>query len=219
MDLSKEFLISLLNIGTFIQFVSAIFSSFYFYKYKNSILKFFSFLLWYTFLNELLGIFIADFISRFNALIYNIYHIINFLFLFIIYKKTIKNIKLKQYIKYFLLIYLIAFFINGFYENYLIEFQTIPHIIGASLMLITIGFYFVELLNSEKVLNINRYLLFWISVGLLIFFVGNIPFRVVRNYYADLPGISILFLINIVLTIIMNICFIIGFICSSKKQL
>jgi len=119
----------------------------------------------------------------------------------------------------FIALYLISLIINGFYEDYLIQFQTVPYIVAAGFMIITITLYFTELLNSVKVLNTYKNLLFWISIGLLIFFVGNIPFRIVRNYYADQTDITILFLINITLTIIMNLCFIIGFIWSDKKQL
>ncbi|EZH74328.1 hypothetical protein ATO12_11190 [Aquimarina atlantica] len=218
MEISREFLIDFLNIGTFIQFVTALISTIYFKKYNNTILKYFSFILWYTFINEIVGILIVDYYSRFNAIIYNIYHVINFFFLFLIYREFINSNRLKKSIMFFILIYIMSFIINGFYENYLKEFQSIPYIIAASLMITTIILYFSELLNSEKVLNTNKNLLFWISVGLLIFFVGNIPFRIVRNYYTDLEGITILFLINIILTIIMNLCFIIGFIWSDSRQ-
>ncbi len=219
MEISREFLLTFLNIGTFIQFLAAVFSSIYYRKYNRSKLKFFSFLLWYTFLNELFGIFFIDYISRYNAIIYNLYHVINFVLLFIIYKSFIKQKKYKFCVSLFIVIYLVTFLVNAFYENYLTEFQTVPHIVASALILICITFYFAELLKSIKVLHTNRNLMFWISIGLLIFFVGNIPFRIARNYYGDKTDISILFVINIILTIVMNVCFIIGFIWSKKKQL
>ena len=117
-----------------------------------------------------------------------------------------------------LITYLVSFFINGFFENYLYEFQSIPYIIAALFTIITILLYFREILNSEKVLYTNKNLLFWIGIGLLLYFVGNIPFRILRNYYEYLTDATILFLINFTLTIVMNTCFIIGFIWSDKKQ-
>lgn len=218
--MKQDFLILAGNFAILMEFVSAIVGTFYYSKYKDSPLKFLIFLLWYISINDLLGTYLADSgIVRHNAILYNIYHIINFTILFLIYRNFLKNKKVKLLINLFILIYISSFIINGVFENYLIKFQTIPYIIAASFMIITITFYFIELLNSIKVLNTNKNLLFWISVGLLIFFVGNIPFRIVRNYYADLADISILFLINIILTIVLNICFIIGFIWSDRKQL
>ncbi len=218
MEISNEFLINLLNIGTFIQFLTALTSTLYLKKYNNTILKYFSILLWYTFINEFVGILIIDYYSRFNAIIYNIYHVINFSYLLLLYRNYLTNKKYKKITLTFCIIYLIAFIINGFFENYIIEFNRFPYIIAALFLVVTIIFYFIEILNSEKVLNTKRNLLFWISVGLLLYFVGNLPFRILRNYYEDLADATVISLVNFTLTIVMNSCFIIGFIWSNKKQ-
>ena len=98
------------------------------------------------------------------------------------------------------------------------EYQRLPYIAAAIFLIVTIFLFFMELLHSEKVLNAKRNLLFWISVGLLIYYVGNLPFRILRNYYIHLANATVLFLVNFVLTVIMNTCFIIGFIWSDRKQ-
>ncbi|MCK8522518.1 hypothetical protein M0D21_13115 [Aquimarina sp. D1M17] len=101
----------------------------------------------------------------------------------------------------------------------MIEFQSLPYIAAATFIVISISIYFVEILNTEKVLYVKKNLLFWISVGLLLYYIGNIPFRILRNYYEYLTDATILVLLNIILAVIMNICFIIGFIWSDRKQL
>ncbi len=219
MDISREFLITSLNIGTFIQFLAAIISTIYYRKCNNTILKYFPILLWYTFLNEIAGILFIEYFSRFNAIIYNIYHLINFTVLFLIFKNFLITKKHKNCIKIFIIIYIGSYIINGFFENYLVEFLSWPYIIASSFLIVCISFYFIEILNSQKVLSVKKNLLVWISIGLLIYYIGNIPFKIVKNYYTDIDGITILFFINVVLTIIMNICFIIGFIWSDRKQL
>lgn len=219
MEISNEFLINLLNIGTFIEFLTALTSTIYLKKYNNTILKYFSILLWYTFINDFGGILIIDYYSRFNAIIYNIYNVINFSYLLLLYRNYLTNKKYKKIALTLCIIYLIVFIINGFYENYFIKFQSMPYIVAAFAVIITISLYFREILNSEKVLHVKKNLLFWISVGLLIYFVGNIPFRIVRNFYIELANSTAMILVNFTLTVIMNICFIIGFIWSNKKQL
>ncbi len=208
-----------MRIGVFIELFAVVIGTIYFYKYKNTALKYILLLFWYTVINDLLGVFyLRGGYEDYNAIIYNIYNVINFTYLLFLYRHYIQNKTHKKAILFFSIIYLISFVINGFFENYLIEFQKFPYIIAAIFLVITISLYFIEILNSQKVLNAKRNLLFWISVGFLIFFVGNLPFRILTNYYMKLTDATISFLVKLTLTIIMNICFIIGFIWSDKKQ-
>ena len=205
-------------VGLFAEFAAATFGTIYFFKYRNTTIQYFLILLWYVFINDTLGMYLRENITDYNALLYNIYYVVNFSYLFLLYRKYISRKTQKKCIAYFLAIYLTIVFINGFYENYITHFQSIPYIIAACLLVITIVFYFIEMLNSEKVLSAKTNLLFWISVGLLLYFVGNIPFRILRNYYEQLTDATVLFLVNFTLTVVMNTCFIIGFIWSDKKQ-
>ncbi|WP_132065776.1 hypothetical protein [Aquimarina spinulae] len=218
MNLSNDFLTLLMEIGVGLEALTAIVATIYYYKYKNThVLKYFIFLLWYVAINEIIGLYIRS-ENWDNVLLINIYNVINFTYILILYRSYLNEKKSKKIALILCITYLIIFIINGFYENYFIKFQSIPYIIAAFAVIITISLYFREILNSEKVLNAKRNLLFWISVGLLIYFVGNIPFRILRNYYNELTDATILFLVNFTLTVIMNICFIIGFIWSKKKQ-
>ncbi|TSE09741.1 hypothetical protein [Aquimarina algiphila] len=108
--------------------------------------------------------------------------------------------------------------INSFFENYINEYATMPYIIGASFVIISIIFYYIDILNSEKVLYVHKNILFWISIGLLIYYSGNIPFRIVRNYAGELLNAKVQFLVLCILSIVMNLCYIRGFIWSSKKR-
>ncbi|WP_299312396.1 hypothetical protein [uncultured Aquimarina sp.] len=220
MKIDLETLRLLMRIGAFVELITVIIGTFYFYKYKNTALKYILLLFWYTVINDLLGVFYlrGGIITDYNAIIYNIYNVISFTYLLLLYRHYIQNKIHKKAILLFSIIYLISFVINGFFENYLIKHQRFPYIIAAIFLVISISLYFIEILNSQKVLNAKRNLLFWISVGFLIFFVGNLPFRILTNYYLHLADATISFLVKLTLTIIMNICFIIGFIWSDKKQ-
>lgn len=204
----------------YIEIITAIVASFYFYKYKNTYLKYFLFLFWYIILNELIGRYIRLNTSLSSSIVYNIYNVVNFIFLLSVYKHFINKQKYKRYIRSFMIIYLISFILNGiFYENYFLESQTIPYVIGSLFLIISIIFYFIEILKSERILLITRLLLFWISIGLLLFHIGYIPYRVIKKYYSIIPT-SIGFLLQLfyMLILIMNICFIIGFVKSPKLK-
>ena len=220
MNINNEILNLLLKIGVGIEIITAVIGTFYYYKYKEvRVLNLFVYLLWYVVFNELIGYCIREYTERAeNALFHNIYNVINFTYLLILYRYNLSIIKYRKILSFFIISYLVAFIINGFFENYLSDFQRLPYILAALYLVISIFFYFQDILNSNRVLNARKSLLFWISVGLLIYFVGILPFRIMRNYYSELTDFTIYFLVIFSLTVIMNICFIIGFIWSDKKQ-
>ncbi|MBW1294731.1 hypothetical protein [Aquimarina litoralis] len=218
MTLSNEIINLLIKFCVGFEVLAAIIGTIFYFKYKNTkFLKYFIFFIWYVAFNELVGLYIK-LNEGVNAIIHNIYNLVNFTFFLLLYRYYFKNKKNKKLAFYFCIIYLSSFVINGFFENYMSEYQRLPYILGALFLVITILLYFFEILNSEQVLHAKKNLLIWISFGLLIYFVGNLPFRILRNYYAELTDATVLFLVNITLTVVMNTCFIIGFIWSDKKQ-
>ncbi len=200
-------------------YTSAITGTVFFYKYKHTFLKYFLVLLWYVALNEILGHFLYKYsILRNNSIIYNIYHIINFSFLFILFRTYVKENTHKKWIKLFLITYILSFSIAAFFVDYSISIQVIPFIIGAVFIIISILFYFLEILNTNKVLYVSNNLLFWISVGLFLYFVGKIPMRIILNYSYEEEYFNAIIVARSVLSIVMNLCFIIGFIWSQKDK-
>jgi len=114
-----------------------------------------------------------------------------------------------------LIIYVIFYFYNYiFIQNTLHTSQTNPIIIGSIFIIISAIFLFVELLNSDDILIINKLLLFWVSIGVLLFYAGIVPIFVMADFlnYRGLFDYIILSL-----NIIMYSCFIIGFIFSKKE--
>lgn len=211
----------------YFELLSAIIGTIYFYKYKQTSLKYFLYLLWYITLTE----FTANYASKHNILLffhengrhsntwfYNLLRFITFSTLFYIYFNYLSTKKYKEWIKIFAFTYILVSIINWlFIQNFPLENSEIPRIIGSLFLISTIIFYFIELLKSEKILAFHRLLLFWISVGLLLFYTGTIPFVLKYNGYILIPGIHKLFLIIYVLAIIMYSIFTFGFIWSKKE--
>ncbi|SHI83472.1 hypothetical protein SAMN04488508_103355 [Aquimarina spongiae] len=203
------------------ELITAVIGTLYYKKYKGTKLKHFILYLWYTAINEIVvGLYLKRYLEiEWGDLLYNLYYIISFIYFLTLFRNYLMIKKNKRVVHTFLITYIILLVINGFYQNYIYELQIIPYIAASSFLVVTIFLYFIEILNSEKVLNVRKNLLFWISIGLLLYHIGNIPFRILRNYYSDITDATVSFLLGVFLTIIMNICFIIGFIWSDKKQL
>lgn len=217
-ELLNTFSLSTKDFTLYIEVITAVIGSIYFYKYKNSYLKYFLVFLWYIVANEIYGKYLADVLGGNNFSLYNIYMVINLLFLLSIYWNKLKKSSNKKLIILFAISFITVFIINNFYKDYTNDFASLPFIVGSSLLIFAIILYFIEILNSEKILHITKDLLFWISFGILLFNVGAIPCIVARTYYYETFHTNFGFLNTLYLSLIfiLNICYIIGFICSHK---
>ena len=202
----------------YIELIVAIIATIYYYKYKHTFLKYFLIILWYTAINEFIGFLLKKLGFTNNIIIYNIFHFINFSFLFLLFNKSLNKLKHKKWTKVFLLLYVVGFFINLFFEDYFIKVQTVPFLMASIFLIISIVFYFSELLNTNEVLVVKKNILFWISVGYLLYLSGNLPIRVIRNYFTEVVNLEYILEVSSILSIILNICFIIGFVWGEKNK-
>lgn len=180
----------------YFQIVPAVLGSYYYYKYKKSFLKYFLILLWYTVFNDLFGMYYHKNIDVNNSILYNIYQVIQVSFLLILYKKSVFKLSSKKLLSFFLLIYYVAFIINCFFDNIFSDYFSTTYLLSAVFIVYGIILYFLEILNSDKIIYINKILLFWISIAMLVYFVPSIPFYVVRKYYIDSPTIPYIYYLN-----------------------
>ena len=218
------------NFVPYSELLASIFGLIYYYKYKNTPVKYFLFLLCYITLTEFTAWFASSnrvesllFLNEngryYNFWFYNLLRIVTFITLFFIYLRSINTKRYQKWIKIFIGIYSGLTLINWiFIQSFTFEMSETPKVVGSVFLIITILFYFIELLRSEKIIVFHKTLLFWISVGLLLFYTGTIPFSLKVNGYALIPGIHELFLIIYVLAIIMYLTFTFGFIWSKKES-
>lgn len=201
-----------------LQFITAIIGSIYYYKFKNTVLKYFLLLLWYTSINDIFGLLYQSYNNASsNYFIYNIYQIIRFITILFIYKVYIESKISKKIISFFIIAYCISVVINFFVESFWDEYFLNTFIIGATFIAISVLLFMFEILRSEKVLYISESLIFWISSAYLIYFVPNIPFYIVRKYYSDSNTVPYIFIVNYFLLLSYYIIHIIGFIWSKPE--
>ncbi|GBF20396.1 MULTISPECIES: hypothetical protein [Arenibacter] len=198
-------------------------------KYYTTPLKYFPILLMYTFLTELLGYFtkhyevfhISIFSSfiRHNVIIYNIYNLVFFSYFFYVYWSYIDHKKYKKYIIFAAIYYLLVSLINPFFQSFKLESQVYSYLAGAFAILICIILFFMEHRNSSKKLDYRFTGIKWISIGLLIFYLGYAPIKASRfyNYTYQLNEYVHIRRIHLSLIVLMYICFIIGFLRMKRK--
>lgn len=202
-----------------LQFITAVIGTIYYYKYKNSVLKYFLYLLWYTSLNDVLGYFYQDITNAANNyFIYNFYQVLRFSIILFIYKSYVESIDYKKLIKVFIGAYCLSVVINFFVEDFFETYFVNTFIIGATLIATSVLFYLFEVLKSDKVLYVTESLIFWISFAHLVYFVPNVPFYIVRKYYSDSSSIPYIFMINYFLLLVYYLILILGFIWSKPES-
>ncbi|WP_281766094.1 hypothetical protein [Neptunitalea lumnitzerae] len=203
----------------YIELATAIVALFHYYKYKGTFITYFVTLLCVTVVIEFTGLYMKVMGYTSNFILYNIYHLINFTVLLLLFKNCIKNTSYQKIVIGLLVIFLIIYSINMLVENYFNQLITFPFICGSTFVIMAIILYYLELLSTNKVLYVKRNLVFWVSVGLLLYFAGKIPMRIVRNYWFEIVDYQIIFFTESLLSIIMNLFFLIAFIWSEKRYL
>lgn len=202
-----------------LQFITAVIGTIYYYKYKNTVLKYFLYLLWYTSLNDVLGYFYQDITNAANNyFIYNFYQVLRFSIILFIYKSYVESIDYKKLIKVFIGAYCLSVVINFFVEDFFETYFVNTFIIGATLIATSVLFYLFEVLKSDKVLYVTESLIFWVSFAHLVYFVPNVPFYIVRKYYSDSSSIPYIFMINYFLLLVYYLILILGFIWSKPES-
>jgi hypothetical protein len=199
-------------------------------KYFDTPLRFFPIFLMYTFLNELFAYlihngsnffnpFLKDIYEDNNLILYNFYNIIFFTYFFYIYWHFTKTQQYKNYIKYAGYSFLIVAVINIIYQNFFTEQQIITFTYGSTILISGITLYLKEHKSILRKKIIKYSLLFWLSIGLLIFHFFYIPIKVYYNF-TDFKDINLFYNIkrvHLFLICIMYSFFIYGFIQTKGK--
>ena len=189
-------------------------------RYYDSLLKYFPILIGYTLLTEILGklirdnddlqIVYLDGYAFYNQLIFNIFDIVFFLYFFYVYRNAVSKIKFKNWIKYGAFLFITCSIINPFFQDFLLYPQMIALTIGSLVLIFSILLCFLDKKTSTNFPNRHN-LLFWISLGLLLFYTFY-PFILLLGFDYDLYQKLHIRIIHHVLIALMYSCFILGFI-------
>ncbi|PHQ62526.1 MAG: hypothetical protein COC08_00530 [Maribacter sp.] len=208
--MSEKYLF-LINI---LELITAILATVFFSKYVVSKEKYFLYFLWFTLGVELCAALMSYVIDIDNFWIYNFYTIISFLFYFYWYHAILKQVALQRAVLVFGILFTGVAIWNLVFQSWT-EYHQYTFVVGALFTLVATLFHFWQLLYSDQILVIQYKLSFWISAGLLLFYMGMVPFMLLSRYF-ELAGASYYILI-ISLNCILYGCYIIGFLWTKEK--
>ncbi|CAL2102770.1 conserved membrane protein of unknown function [Tenacibaculum sp. 190130A14a] len=206
----------------YIGFLLAIFSFLiyllYFKKKKVDSINYFVLFLFCMFFFDALGLLFFDF--GYNNSLYNLLSLLEFNVLFVFYLKISQDQLTKKTIKSTIVVYNLILIVSSMYygmDVFSIKYNTIAPLFGALLIAIVLLLYLREILLSEEILNYKNNVFFWITTGLLLYYLGTMPLTAIFNLMKSGSSFYFLYKIQYVLTIIMHGCFILGLLWSWKR--
>ena len=188
--------------------------------YKETSLNLIPVILFLTLITEFIGGYIkVEFKDIFsNIILFNIYYLIYFSLLFYVFMRVIEEKKFQQYIKICIAIFWVIYISDLLLTDIYTQSFLRSYIAGASVLIFCIILYYVSILQSSLVLIVKNDLLFWISVGLFLFYVGYIPIKIIKSWYYRYDNFfELLLIIQFSLIIIMYLFFLIGFLWMKKR--
>lgn len=233
----KDFFLNNYTIITYsVEFIAAISGTIYLSRTKNELYRIFVQYLWLTFTVEVIGLykrglqynydyewFIAIKNSVFcdNHWLYNIYSYLAIGIIGVFYSGIISSRLSKIVIRTILILYSL-FVLIYFLTTDAFFFKELPYdmLISTVIICIYVILYFIELMKSDSLLDFYKLPSFYISIGLMLWYICVMPLIIYDEYFLAINTDFLIFryLLLLFLNIFTYLCFTFGFWYSLYKK-
>lgn len=236
LDYFQQYLLnSILNYS--LEIAACLAGTYYIFKKKNAPKSnlFFVYFLWFTLVVEIIGAyapiayftnyeyfgFVKDTVYRNSTWLYNIYFLVLYTFTSYYFISILKFFKYIKVLKILLLVFVfIGVGILIISDVFVVKKSLFSSIIGSLLLLLMIVLFYFDLLKSDQIIELKKYLPVYLSAGLLFFTLCTTPLEIFSIYFNVNNDLFIKIRTRILLisNIIMYTTFVIGFLVCSKKD-
>lgn len=153
-----------------------------------------------------------------NVFIYNLFTILEFTFLSFVFWSIIPNPQAAKQIRQFSFILPAICLCNVFFIQGVNTFHSYTYMLGCLVMIFYSIIYFYQIFNSSQRFDLLREPAFWISIGVMFFYISSFSVFGLLNNISKLPNIlkynlqKILYVVNA----FYYTLFIIAFLCQFK---
>ena len=166
---------------------------------------------------ETCSLVMSSFVDYSRQVLYNVYSLIVFLLFIKLFQSLIHARRLKLIFKWAPVVLIFIFILDSVLnDNITTALQILTYISGAITLVSLVSAYLIQLLQSDQVIEFYISKHFWVSLGLLLFYIPFIPVIICLNY--ALSDASLLLKIIIALNVIMHACFLIAYLWASKMK-
>jgi hypothetical protein len=173
-----------LNILELAAFVSSII---FWKKIKNSYWKYFSLYLLLIVISETIGRYLTHHnMDTANHQFYNYFEIpMEFTFFYWLFYRAQNKSKFRWLPIVCAAVYCASWLTDIFYFSKMqFVFYSFSYTVGNLLLLVLVLRFFIQLVTSDDILTFSQNMLFWVSLGALMFYLGTFPYYGLRNSIA-----------------------------------
>ncbi|WP_294304711.1 hypothetical protein [uncultured Chryseobacterium sp.] len=170
---------------------TAIVSIIYFYRVKDQYWKYFSYYLIIIFLSEVFGKWGHYLIDYDKPAFFN-YFVIPLEFIFLYWLYAAKSFGKKNLFYIISALYLISFIPNEYFFKMKKIIFSFNYTFGCLILMILVVMEYYKQINSSEILNFSKNRMFYINLGVTLFYIGTLPFWTffsILNEYKDLWNI------------------------------
>jgi len=157
-----------------IEGLAALIALLYFKSAKDSYWKYFVYYLIILFLFEIIGRYNENWGKHWKANFYN-FLVIPYQFIFFYWLYALKSFKNKKLFWGLSLLYFVSFVSEIFFKKYKIFFS-FNYTLGCCMLMILVVMEYYRQINSNDILIFQQNRMFYINLGVTIFYIGTLPF-------------------------------------------
>ncbi len=210
MQISYDFLWVLHKVSP-VAILFPIIISFIRFQHLGIELKTLSVFLYITAVFEIIFIILANY-SINNLPFFHLYAIIEFSFLGVIFYRVFTRPSFKKAIIVTIIAFAAFAVINALFIQSIYEFNTIARAVESFLLILLALLFFYKVFQESTVKRLERYPMFWISSGILVYFCGSFFLFIFSNYILGQSGdmLHAYWGIHSTLNIVLNLFFAMG---------
>ena len=208
----------LLKLLLFLEFISSFVALIYYNRIKKTYWKWFVLYLVVLFLSDYFIDYIVKVVCLKKQQFYAFVNIpLQFLFFYWLY--AYKSLKRKELFWVFFLLYVLSFVPVELYFAKLKVVYSFNYIIGSFLLMILVFLEFRKQIKNDDILEFKQNKMFYINVGIMLFYVGTLPFFGLYNLLLKEPEIwNIYYLYFLLSNCLMYLLFTASFIWGKPKS-
>ena len=196
------------ELGVNLHFVTLFFALIFYTKYKAY--SFYKFFVFYFLVIVIVQILRRNFFVEFSTDLYNVYTFFEFNAIALIYYHLIQQKTRLNMVKALAIAFNVVYLLSFIFDYYILYTIPLEGVVNSIFVIL----YFVELLNSDGILNYKKMFPFWMSVSFLIFYLTSVPFW--SLYYSSIFNTRAMFPIIYYLATIYQLIFIYALITCKK---
>jgi hypothetical protein len=152
-----------------------------------------------------------------NIAFYNLFSVVAFVFYMYVLRYVILSARAKRVILIVMVAYAALSLSNILFIQKIDTFHTITYSLGCFILIVISIYYFYELFQVPRSIDLKREPAFWIVAGLLFFYSCTLPILGIMNYMSNAIAINLEPII-MVLNILLYSLFTIAFLCKKKLK-